>query len=61
MLQKHEPLLQPELVSVLDSAVPTGSVSIVEKQSVTELVPESTQNDTQALLNLFSGMAEALV
>ncbi|KML70065.1 conjugal transfer nickase/helicase domain-containing protein [Pectobacterium peruviense] len=61
VLQKHEPLLQPELVSVLDSAVPTGSVSIVEKQSVTELVPESTQNDTQALLNLFSGMAEALV
>ncbi|KHS94686.1 hypothetical protein RC88_11015 [Pectobacterium parvum] len=56
-LQKHEPLLKPELVS----ATPEGSVSVAEKQPVTEPVPESTQSDTQALLSLFSGMAESPV
>ncbi|MCL6392549.1 hypothetical protein EXT73_19005 [Pectobacterium atrosepticum] len=60
-LQKDEPLLQSDLVSVLDSAVPEGAASVAEKQPVTEPVPESTQSDTQALLSLFSGMAESPV
>ncbi|GKW03095.1 conjugal transfer nickase/helicase domain-containing protein [Pectobacterium carotovorum] len=60
-LQKDEPLLQPELVSVLDSAVPEGSASVAEKQSMTGQDPEPTQNDTQALLSLFSGIGESPV
>ncbi|GKV75807.1 hypothetical protein BV921_09600 [Pectobacterium odoriferum] len=60
-LQKDEPLLQPELVSVLDSAVPEGSALVAEKQSMTGQNPEPTQNDTQALLSLFSGIGESPV
>ncbi|GLW36149.1 hypothetical protein Pcaca04_00850 [Pectobacterium carotovorum subsp. carotovorum] len=59
--QKDETLLQSELVSVLDSAVPEGAASVAEKQTVTDEVPEPTQNDTQALLSLFSSMAESPV
>ncbi|KHT26746.1 hypothetical protein RC98_13690 [Pectobacterium carotovorum subsp. carotovorum] len=60
-LQKDEPLLQPELVSVLDSAVSGDSASVAEKQPVTDGAPEPTQNDTQALLSLFSGIGESPV
>ncbi|MDY4315752.1 TraI domain-containing protein [Pectobacterium actinidiae] len=60
-LQKDEPLLQPELVSVLDSAVPEGAASVAEKQFMTGQEPEPTQNDTQALLSLFSGIGESPV
>ncbi|WP_224653823.1 conjugal transfer nickase/helicase domain-containing protein [Pectobacterium versatile] len=61
VLEKHELLLQPALVSVLDSAVPEGAASASGKQPVTELAPEPTQNDTQALLSLFSIMVESAV
>ncbi|MFJ5317477.1 conjugal transfer nickase/helicase domain-containing protein [Pectobacterium versatile] len=60
-LQKDEPLLQPELVSLLDSAVPEGAASVAEKQPMTDQAPELTQNDTQALLSLFSGIGESPV
>ncbi|MEQ9745658.1 TraI domain-containing protein [Pectobacterium actinidiae] len=60
-LQKHESLLQPELVSVLDSSVPGEAALVAEKQPVTDEASESTQNDTQALLSLFSRMAESPV
>ncbi|POE17585.1 conjugal transfer nickase/helicase domain-containing protein [Pectobacterium odoriferum] len=60
-LQKHESLLQPELVSVLDSSVPEEAALVAEKQPVTDEASEPTQNDTQALLSLFSSMAESPV
>ncbi|MBN3189773.1 DNA-binding domain-containing protein [Pectobacterium brasiliense] len=60
-IQKQEPLLEHELVSLLDSAVPEGAASAAEKQSMADQVPEPTQNDTQALLSLFSGIGESPV
>ncbi|KFF71077.1 hypothetical protein IW01_09415 [Pectobacterium brasiliense] len=60
-IQKQAPLPENERGSVLDSAVPEEAVSVAEKQPVTDQSPESTQNDTQALLSLFSGMTEAPV
>ncbi|MBN3169915.1 conjugal transfer nickase/helicase domain-containing protein [Pectobacterium brasiliense] len=60
-IQKQAPLIGSELVSVLDSAVPEEAVSVAAKQPVTAQAPESTQNDTQALLSLFSGIGESPV
>ncbi|MEI7344079.1 DNA-binding domain-containing protein [Pectobacterium brasiliense] len=57
-IQKQVPLLEHELVSLLDSAVPEDAVSVAEKQPMADQAPEPTQNDTQALLSLFSGMTE---
>ncbi|MDY4378849.1 TraI domain-containing protein [Pectobacterium brasiliense] len=60
-IQKQEPLLEHELVSLLDSAVPEEAASDAEKQPIADLAPEPTQNDTQALLSLFSGIGESPV
>ncbi|WP_405077799.1 conjugal transfer nickase/helicase domain-containing protein [Pectobacterium versatile] len=58
-IQKQASLPEDGLVSVLDSAVPEGAVSVAETQPVTEQASESTPNDTQALLSLFSNMADS--
>ncbi|GMB68341.1 hypothetical protein PBNK5_18560 [Pectobacterium brasiliense] len=54
-------MLEHELVSLLDSAVPEGAASAAEKQPMADQASEPTQNDTQAILSLFSGMTESPV
>lgn len=54
-LQQAALVLQPSIVPELDSVMPAHSERVADKQLTGSPASESVQNDTQALLSLFSG------
>ncbi|RLM20590.1 hypothetical protein BIY29_15115 [Brenneria alni] len=57
---KQAPLLPNASVSVLDAMVLGSDTPVASEQQTADPTPKPVQDDTQALLGLFSGMADTL-